>query len=49
MLNKPEHLKSAAMARQDKNAQELFANMLNEIKPMNTTCKIHGILDNTIG
>ena len=48
LLNKAEHLKSATIDRQEEDTQELFTNMLNEIKSMNNTCNRNGILDNTI-
>ena len=46
LMNKAEGLKSEAMDRQDRDTQELFSSMSDEVRNMSNMCYVHGILEN---
>ena len=45
-MNKAEYFEIEAGATEDKDTQELFASMLNEIKSTNNMFSTHSVLDN---
>ena len=48
LIKNAKGLISESMARQDRDTEELFSRMLNELRHMRNSCNMHGILENNI-